>query len=319
MSDLLREDLLSLKDNLLTIEKEFEEKLAQMEEKKIMFDKVDQKLQDLIKAKDSVIKLDIGGKLFVTRLSVLVGVKDTVFYNLVASYLLKEMTIPTEMFFDRDYTYFPYVLDYLRYKNIVMRNLSRYEREDLIQEIEYFGLDLFKNKKNEIDIEWDQNLSKAGACTVDINDKRSLTVHSNTCYTHFVTNTTFTNENFVIEFESTVTQTDNYYYIGIFNEYYSTSSSCGCCNPTNSYYVQCDGSIHINANKQTNNDLSWYGSPITIGMRVMLSDKEIYFYKNDGSNEIGPFEIISGSNFRVYAGHCNSGNGKLKISTCHYV
>ena len=228
---------------------------------------------------------------------------------------------PKEFFFDRNYTHFPLVLEYLRHKIVCLKNYSKIEKEDIMEEFEFFGIDLFSRGKKhaEIDIEWDQGLSKAGTCTVNSEDGRSLTVNSTTCYTHFVTNKLFNSENFVIELESTVTQTDNYYYIGIYNQNYNLSSNCGCCNPANAYYIQCDGSVHINGVRTENTGFAWNSSPCIIGLRVLLNENQIYFYKDSPVNEIGPFNIASGNDFRVYAGHCNTGNGKLNIQTCYSI
>ena len=49
MSEIIRNDLLSLKESLLLVEKDFEDRLAQMEEKREKFDKIDRKLMELLK------------------------------------------------------------------------------------------------------------------------------------------------------------------------------------------------------------------------------------------------------------------------------
>jgi hypothetical protein len=317
MTSIIRDDFTSIREKLLSIEKEFQERLTEVEIKTKDFRDLDRKLEEKKNEKDFPIKINVGGKIFVCKLSTILGVKDTIFYNLFANYVKQGLEIPKELFFDRNYTHFPIIMEYLRHKNISLKNYKKFEREDVIEELEFYGIDLFSKNKQELDIEWDMTLSKSGACSIK-DDPRILSVHSTGCYTHFVTNRVFTDENFIIEFESTVTQTDNYYYIGIINESYSTSGSCGCCNPSNSYYIQCDGSTHINANRG-NSLLSWHSQPCIIGMRVLLSDKTIYFYKDTPENEIGPFNIVSGTNFRVYAGHCNSGNGELKILTCRLI
>ena len=46
--------------------------------------------------------------------------------------------------------------------------------------------------------------------------------------------------------------------IGVVNESYSTTTNCMCCNPSNAFYIQCDGSIHINANRISDNKLAWH-------------------------------------------------------------
>jgi len=127
----------------------------------------------------------------------------------------------------------------------------------------------------------------------------------------------FTTENFQVELDSTVGQTDNYYYIGVANESYSFTGSCGCCNPANFYYIQCDGSTHMSGSTTYNTAHAWHGQPIQITIKVYLATKQIYFLVGDRT-PLGPY-TLSGSNFRVAAGHCNSGNGNLKIVSCNEI
>jgi hypothetical protein len=318
MASIIRDDLASLREKLMSVEREFEERLQEVEIKTKDFRQMDAKLEERRQEKDFQIKINVGGKNFVTKLSTLLGVKDTLFYNLLANYVKKDLEIPGEIFFDRNYTYFPLVLEYLRHKNVSMKGYDKFQKDDIIEDFEFFGIDIFGRTKNEIEINWDIALSKAGNCSINGDDGRSLKVHSTSCYTHFLTDRLFTDENFIIEFETTVVQTDSYYYIGLINESYNTTSNCGCCSPANSYYIQCDGTVHINSSK-INSPLQWNSEKCIIGMRVILSEKVIYFYKDSPDNEFGPYIISTGTNFRVYAGHCNTGNGNLNILTCRYI
>ncbi len=153
-------------------------------------------------------------------------------------------------------------------------------------------------------------------CSYNNNEKKSLKVHSTCCYCYFMTNRTFDSEDgdFIIEFESTVTQTDNYFYFGIINELFNKESSCFCCTTDNSNYIQCDGSIITNSIRSNNTDMAWRGNNVCLGMKVLLSQKQIYFYLKDGP-EKGPFDIV-GNSFRVVSAHCNTGNGTIDIVEC---
>jgi hypothetical protein len=319
-SSLLKGDLLGLKDRLESLEKEFEVKLKDVEVKEDKFKKLDNQLDEFLSNKDAVIVLNIGGKKYQTKLSTLLSVKDTVFYSLLTRFISNNEETPKELFFDRNYSLFGYILDYLRTKKFNIKQFSRWEREDMITELEFYGLaDVLQlGKKNAIDIGWDQGLSKVGMCTVNSNDNRNIRIHTTTCYTYFQTNKLFSQENFVIEMETTVSQTDQYYYIGIINESFSTTGSCMCGNPVNSYYVQCNGSIHINGTIHNDTRLAWNSQKVTIGIRVMLLEKQIFFYIPD-KGEVGPYSISSGTNFRVVAGHCNTGNGEITITDCYSV
>lgn len=315
---MLKDDLLSLKGKLETIEIEFEKRLVEVEEKQKKFKEIENKFDEIIKTKDSWIKLNIGGKIFKTKLSTLLSIKDTLFYNLLSLHIENNTDIPNEIFIDRSFENFDLILDFIRNKNVNIKGKDKLQRLQIIDDFDFYGLDHFKQgKKNEVDIEWDQSLSKAGACTVDINDGRILKVHSTGCYTHFVTNKLWNNDNFQIELESTVTQTDNYYYIGLVNESYSMTGNCMCCNPPNSFFIKCDGNVYISQASYPMSNLSWNSQNVTIGMKVYLDEKKIYFYV-EGKGECGPY-TITGSNFRVVAGHCNSGNGNLKITNCFLI
>jgi hypothetical protein len=311
---LIKNDLLALKEKLESIEGEFNERLKDVEEKSKKFTELDNQLQIQLDKDDFFVKLNIGGKIFQSKLSTLLKIKDSMFYCIFATKIERNEDLPRELFFDRPYTYFPLVISYLKTKKVNYRNLSKFEKEDAQAEIQFYKVEEETGKKSEIDIEWDSTLSKAGMCTVDRDDPRTVKVHSTTCYTHFVTNKLWNSEDFVIELASTVTQTDSYYYIGIVNENYNYSSSCMCCNPQNSFYIKCDGTLHINSAQTTEYDFAWQAQPVTIGMRVYLSEKKMFFYIPD-KREIGPYTLV-GNNFRVVAGHCNTGNGTITITTC---
>jgi hypothetical protein len=321
MTSLLKEDLARFQEKMKSIENDLSIKLLEIEEKSKEYVEKD-RIMDNIKnsQEDHPISINVGGKLFTTKFSTLVSVKDTFFYVLILQFLQNGQRLPKEFFIDRSPQFFEVVLDYLRNQKVNLRVYAKNQIEDINRELEFYGVDLYsKGRKYEIDIGWDQGLSKPGMCTVDGSDSRNIRVHSTSCYCHFMTNKLFEdNENFIVEFESTVTQTDNYYYLGIINESYSTTNNCMCCNPANSYYIQCEGGAHVNGVRHQTN-LAWHGSPVTIGMKVMLSEKQIYFYKDTQEDLQGPYMITSGNKFRVVGGHCNTGNGELKIKTCYFI
>jgi len=283
---------------------------------------IEQKLEDYLKTKDQNISINIGGKIHRTKVPTLLSKEGSLFHSIITKHQTENTEIPKELFFDRSATYFPHILNFLRTGKISMKKLkfTKLQREEFNKELEYYGMSdiLGVNKKGFIETGWDQQLSKPGMCTVDINDSKKVRIHSNTCYTHFLTNRTFTDENFVIELESTVTQTDFYYYIGIINETFSPTGNCMCTNPANSYYIQCDGSTHINAVRTDNVNMAWNALPVTVGMRINLQEKQITFYIQD-KGEVGPFTIGTGTNWRVVAGHCNTGNGEITITECYEV
>lgn len=322
MTTEFKDDVLGLKSKLELVEMQFQEKLKVMEEKEATFKVIDEKIQDIISKDTSLsIKLNIGGKIFNTKLSTLLSVKDTVFYRIIGDYVKNEKQLPEALFFDRSYDHFELILNFLRFKEFSLKKFSKFEKEDIKEEIEYYGLSDILNvsKKSEIEIEWDEVNSKSGVFNIDKEDRKKINIHSNTCYTHFLANKRFKDEDFQIDLEVNITQSDNYLYVGMMNESYSLTGSCGCCNPSNCCYIQCDGSIHCNSSRTDNYDLAWNSQKILIQMKVYLSDpsaKRMYFIfpeKND--LEKGPFNI-TGNDFRLYIGHCNSGNGSATILEC---
>lgn len=318
LSSNLKDNLFGLKSQLENLEKVLgstpDEIKKMSEEKKEgkKFTNTEVKLSELLQ-KDKIIKLNIGGKVFKTKESTLKAFPGS---KLAKALEEKQFVNDNEIFFDRTFNNFDLILNYLREKKINMKKLNKFEKEDLIVEMDYYGLseEVNINKKLEYDLEWDQGLSKAGACTVDPEDKKRLKVHSTTCYTHFVTNITWKDEIFVVEFDSNVQQTDNYLYFGIVNESYSLTGNCMCCSPGNSVYLQCDGNFKINSTYINNPAFAFYSQPTIIGMKVNLQEKNVYFYIPDRC-EAGPF-TLNGNTFRLVAGHCNTGNGSINILTC---
>jgi len=318
----LKSDLLGLKSKLMNIEKDFSEKLTTVSEKEEVGKRIEEKVTELVESKKKpLINLNIGGKIFSTKMSTLLSCKETIFFTTLSKMVEEGTPIPEEIFYDRSYQHFELILNYLRTKTFNIKGYNRFEKEDIREEVAFYGLAevLQISKREDYDLAWDQSLSKSGTFTIDTSDNKLIKIHSTTCYTHFVTNRAFSNEDFQIELEVSVTQSDNYLYVGIYNGSYSLTGNCGCCNPANAFYLQCDGSIHINGTRTENSQLAWNSQKIIIGMKVYNSTKKIYFYfpgKND--LEIGPYNL-TGANFRVYAGHCSAGNGEIKILDCYAI
>jgi hypothetical protein len=319
MTNLLKDDLISLKAKLEGIECEFQDRLKVIDESSKKFVEADNRLKQLVDKNDYFISLNIGGKIFKIKLSTLIKKKDTLFYNVLVEYA-ETQQLPKELFFDRSYIHFPIILNFLRSGVFTTGKLTKFEKEDFNIELDYYGLRDLRNKRNDIELCWDQGLSKVGMCTVDPGEKSKVTVHSTSCYCHFVTDRTFSSSDsdFYVELDSKVTQTDSYYYIGIVNENYSYTGNCGCCNPANFFYVQCNGSVHINSTTTTNPAFSWQSENVIIGLKVLLKEKKIIFTLPEKDVESEPYNL-TGNNFRLVAGHCNTGNGSITITKCYAI
>lgn len=99
------------------------------------YDKIKESL--LSKHNDLYLKINIGGKVFKVLLNTILNNPDTLFYNLIVS---KDWDVTEELFFDRDSTYFSYILSYLRYKSINIRQLTEDELKELYKESTYFSI-----------------------------------------------------------------------------------------------------------------------------------------------------------------------------------
>ena len=150
----IKSDLSGLKSRLENIEGEFDNKLKEVENKEEKFKKLDQQIDELVSKKDQIVKLNVGGKIFQTKTSTLLSVKDTLFSKIISSYLEKGETIG-EIFFDRSFNHFPLILDYLRTKKFSFGKLSKPELDDIEAECNYYGINeiesIIEDMKKEID------------------------------------------------------------------------------------------------------------------------------------------------------------------------
>ena len=310
----VRQELKHLKSEIEKFEKNLEKGLTNLDIKSKSYQEADNKLQEAVKIKYTIISLNVGGKSFQVKLSTLISKKDSLFYIYLSKFLKEHNSIPSTLFFDRNYIYFPLIMDFIRTNYLHTKNLSKQEKEDLFEEIEFYGLSevMTKKKVKQIDLGWCPTLSKSGACTIDENNS-TLMVHSTTCNSYFVTNRVFETEDVLIEFEVAVTQTDNYLYIGVVNESFLFSTNCMCSNPSNSIYIQCDGTIHCNSVTTNHNDYKWNSKTVTIKFKLFSESKNVFISMED-KEELGPYTMI-GSKFRFVAGHCNTGNGLITIKS----
>jgi hypothetical protein len=317
LSNSLKNDLLGLKSKLENLEKDLEStgavssKIPEEDKKVKKIVNTEEKIKELLDS-DRIIKLNIGGKVFQTKVSNLLFYKDSLFFH-----TLLESNGAKELFFDRSYNNFNLILDFLRNKKFNFMKLTKFEIEDLNEEIEFYKLtdQIIIPNKVEYELGWDLVVSKPGVCSLDSDDPKILKVNSTDCYTNFVTDKIWQEENFIVELESNVVQEDNYLYYGIVNENYNYEGDCMCTNPPYAWYVTCNGDITNESIVATNPIFDFRSNKTTIGMRVNLKEKTIYFYIPDKGEE-GPFSLI-GNRFRIVAGTCNFGTGTISILSCY--
>jgi hypothetical protein len=87
--------------------------------------------------KDQIVTLNIGGKLFQTKLEILLSVKDTIFYVML---LYKKFDFTKELFIDTKSKYFHHMLSYLRNKKFSGKDLNSADLEAILEEAEFYEI-----------------------------------------------------------------------------------------------------------------------------------------------------------------------------------
>ena len=136
-SNKLKEDVLSLKDRLESVETGLSSHMNELSSLEEKWGKMDEEAVDLSKNNNVIVNLNISGKKFSTRLETLVSIKDTLFYKLVLS---NKFDLAQEIFFDRSPKFFPIIIDYLRYKKINYKRFTNDELAEFYNEAVYFEL-----------------------------------------------------------------------------------------------------------------------------------------------------------------------------------
>jgi len=132
--------LQGLKSKLETIGKSIENQITETQVKENIQKKLDQELDNLLKSKDTTINLNIGGKMFKTKISTMKNIETSLFAKLINDRQTKNTSLTEEIFFDRSYTHFGFILEYLRTKSFSLKGLTRWDKEDILLESEYYGL-----------------------------------------------------------------------------------------------------------------------------------------------------------------------------------
>jgi hypothetical protein len=134
---ILKADLLKIKTRLEGIEDELNNQIQQLEEKEQKWKEMDSQVQGIIQNNNSIIRFNVSGRKFATKVQTLLDLKDTLFYKLILS---KKFDLNKEIFFDRSPRMFSVIIDYLRYKKISYERFTREELDDLRVEAEYYEI-----------------------------------------------------------------------------------------------------------------------------------------------------------------------------------
>lgn len=139
MSENLNEGLLDLKVQLEALEVDLVSQMLVIEAKEEEWNKLDAEAESKTNiAKDEKVTLNIGGEIFETRLTTLLSVKDSLFSQLVSC---NKIDFTKEVFIDRSFTYFKYIMSFLRNKKLVGADkLVTKDYANLLEEAKFYEL-----------------------------------------------------------------------------------------------------------------------------------------------------------------------------------
>lgn len=134
----IRDELMSMKMKMESLEEELSKQLAEAEEKYKKWNEIDKEVEEMRQNAMDIITLNVGGKIFQTKIDTLLSIKDTFFYKIIVS---KKLDLMDPIFIDRNYKFFKYIMTYLRYQKINLKELSSFDIDDLLNEASFFEID----------------------------------------------------------------------------------------------------------------------------------------------------------------------------------
>jgi len=182
----LRDQLKALKNKLVTLESDFTNQLIEVSAKAEKWYKRDEEVANILKIDNPTISLNIGGQIFQTKLETLLQIKDTLFYRLILS---KQLDFKREIFIDRHYQNFQYIISYLRNKKLNTSKFTTKQMDELYEESQFYEIteltDLLDEEKREITFvkfEFSGQYSTAGTNKLeDINNFEDRTQMKGIC------------------------------------------------------------------------------------------------------------------------------------------
>jgi len=184
-ADGLKGDLKGLKDRLNIIEDDFMIKLADVEKKNEKYATIDKTISQYLSSNgNNLVCLNIGGKIFRTKISTLLSEKDTYFYFIVTQRLENNEKVEEEMFFDRSYCNFDFFMDYLRTKRFCLINKTKGDLDQLFSDATFYGFTIIAEQIEELMkevtfVNMDGSSNKYSSCgnhnVKDLHDKNLTT------------------------------------------------------------------------------------------------------------------------------------------------
>jgi len=134
----IRDELYNMKMKMETLEEELSKQLAEAEEKYKKWNEIDKEVDEMRQNAMDIITLNVGGKMFQTKIDTLLSIKDTLFYKIIVS---KKLDLMDPIFIDRNYKFFKYIMTFLRYQKVNLKELSSPDIDDLLQEATFYEMD----------------------------------------------------------------------------------------------------------------------------------------------------------------------------------
>ncbi|OQR87385.1 hypothetical protein THRCLA_10464, partial [Thraustotheca clavata] len=115
------------------------------EEKKQKWHEIEQRVEDSInKLANSVIKLNVGGRIFAIPKDTLLRFEGSYFHAMLANDRWKPDLDNDAYFIDADPTLFEYVMAYLREGDLSCEGLPPLKKQRLMKTLDYFNLEVLK-------------------------------------------------------------------------------------------------------------------------------------------------------------------------------
>lgn len=133
----LKLEIQELKHDLFDLEKCFNDYAKDIELREQRWKNSEKKIEELKKVNEGACTLNIGGKKYEVSLYTLKSRRGTLFYKQI---LRGEIKKGTTTFYDRDNTYFPFILNFLRTGKLKAEKLDDGEKDDLINEAKFYEI-----------------------------------------------------------------------------------------------------------------------------------------------------------------------------------
>lgn len=134
----IRDELMNMKLRLESLEEDLTKQLVEAEVKFQKWNEIDKEVEEMRQNQTDIITLNVGGKIFQTKMDTLLSIKDTYFYKIIVS---KKVDLLDPIFIDRNYRLFRYILSYLRYQKVNVSSLDTIDIEELLEEANFYDIE----------------------------------------------------------------------------------------------------------------------------------------------------------------------------------